>query len=109
MQLPDEIILIIFSHLLDMAHFSPTLDLSIFSAMRVNKKFRDIAISTILDETMSATRRKNFDKKVEKVLKFEGRLMEIKYGTRDEVGWSRTVSEYGMVKVYTPGSLRSHE
>ncbi|KAK5085622.1 hypothetical protein LTR05_004909 [Lithohypha guttulata] len=103
MQLPDEIILIIFSHLLDMAHFSPTLDLSIFSAMRVNKKFRDIAISTILDETMSATRRKDFDKRVKKVLKFEDRLIEIKYGTSDEVGWSRMVTEYSMVKVYTPG------
>ncbi|KAK5078245.1 hypothetical protein LTR64_003348 [Lithohypha guttulata] len=82
-----------------MAHFSPTLDLSIFSAMRVNKKFRDIAISTILDETMSTTRRKGFDKRVKKVLRFEDRLIEIKYGT----SWSRMMTEDDMVKVYTPG------
>lgn len=71
--------------------------------MRVNRAFRDIGIRTLLHETNSAARKYSFNLKIQKVLKFEDRLYEIKYGEPDDVNFAWMTGSGGIATQSSEG------
>lgn len=58
--------------------------------------FLEIAVRTILNETNSPARKRDFTSKIQKVLRFENRLCEIKYGSLGEVNFAWMMDDRGL-------------